>query len=868
MNVDNQHFKPPKLAESLLRWILPDGRWDTPIGDFEELFTAIVKEKGAWLAKAWYWRQVLTLIPAKIFNSIYWSFQMFKNYLKVALRVIKRHKAFSFINIAGLAIGMACCILILLWIQDELSIDQFHEHRDNLYVVGTRMRLGSRTTITDGTPPALGPALKTEYPEIVNSVRFCNGPHSLYLTHGDNKFKEEAEAVDSSFLAMFTFPLKQGNPVTALSKPYSLVMTERVARKYFGKDDPLGKIVRVDNAYDFTVTGVLEELPKNSTLRFDFLIPIEFLKERWNNPRHLETWYNLSFTTCVHLQENVSPEEFSSKISGRINKEYPRDDVKPFLWPFAKRYMYGLGTGGGHIHQVHMLSMVALFVLIIACINFMNLTTARSGTRAKEVGMRKVTGAFKIDIIKQFYGESVLLSLLSLLLAVVLVLVLLPFFNGLTGKTLAIDVAGNPFLIFGSIGVTLVTGLLAGSYPALMMSSFQPVRTLKGGSSTGAKKSTLRKVLVVCQFAITITLIIRTIVIYDQLGYMRNKDLGFNKDQLVYIPVNGALRQQYDIAKQELLQIPGITDVSVTSRKPLLFGSSGSNWEWEGKSEDTNPMIRYFCCDYDFPKAFEIEMAHGRFYTPELTQSASHKSGQVVINEEFARIIGKENPVGMRLTKRGRQATIIGVIKDFNYWPLYWHSGPLIIFYKTYNNTPHFYRYIFARVRPENISQTIEGIKNVYDKFNPEFPFIYRFLDEDYADLYMTEERTGSVIKYFSILAILVSCLGLFGLASFLAEQRTKEIGIRKVLGSSVQGVVLLLSKDFVKWVILANLIAWPAAWYMSIKWLQDYAYRTSLNVWMFLFAGCLALAIALLTISYQSIKAAIANPVDSLRYE
>jgi ABC-type antimicrobial peptide transport system permease subunit len=357
-------------------------------------------------------------------------------------------------------------------------------------------------------------------------------------------------------------------------------------------------------------------------------------------------------------------------------------------------------------------------------------------------------------------------------------------------------------------------------------------------------------------------------VVYNQLGYMRNKDLGFNKDQLVYIPVNGALRQQYEAAKQELLKIPGITDVSVTSRKPLLFGSSGSNWEWEGKSEDTNPMVRYFCCDYDFPKTFEVEMAKGRFYTPELTPSASPISGQVVINEEFARIIGKENPVGMRLSKRGRQSTIVGVIKDFNYWPLYWHSGPLIVFYKTYNDDPHSYRYIFARVRPENISLTIEGIKNVYDKFNPEFPFIYRFLDEDFAELYLTEERTGSVIKYFSVLAILVSCLGLFGLASFLAEQRTKEIGIRKVLGSSVQSIVLLLSKDFVKWVALANIIAWPVAWYMSSKWLQNYAYRTSMNVWMFLFAGILALAISLLTISYQSIKAATANPVDSLRYE
>lgn len=856
------------MAQFLLRWILPDGTWDTPLGDFEEFYNSIAGEKSVASANAWYWKQIVKLIPAKIINSAYWSLQMFKNYLKVALRVIKRHKSFSIINIAGLAIGMACCILILLWVQDELGFDQFHEKGDDLYIVGTRMRLGSGIAITTGTPPALSPALKEEYPEVANSVRFCNGPHSLYLTYGDKKFREEAEAVDSSLLEMFSFPLKQGDPATALSDPYSLVMSERMALKYFRNEDPLGKVIRVDNTYDFAVTGVLEELSPHSSLQFDFLIPIEFLKERWNNPRHLETWYNLSFTTYVQLQDNVSPEDFSKKIAGRINKDYPRDDVKPFLWPFKKLYLYGLGTGGGRIVQVRMLSLVALFVLVIACINFMNLTTARSGTRAKEIGMRKVAGAFRIDIIKQFFGESVLLSLLSIFLAVFLVLSLLSFFNWLTGKALSFNVGGNPSLIIGIIGVALLTGFISGSYPALMMSSLQPMRIMGGGSSASTKKSTLRKVLVVLQFAITIILIIRTVVIYDQLDYMHSKDLGFNKDHLVYIPVNGALTNQYEAAKQELLKIPGISDVSVTSRTPLLFGSSGSNWEWEGKSEDINPMIRYFCCDYDFLKTFEIEMAKGRFYSRELTPSASPESGQVVINEEFARIIGKENPVGTRLTKDGRQATIIGVIKDFNYWPLYWHSGPLIIFYKTYNNTPHFYRYIFARVQPENISLTIDGIKRVYDEFNPEFPFIFRFLDEDYADLYLTEERTGSVIKYFSVLAILVSCLGLFGLASFLAEQRTKEIGIRKVLGSSVKNIVLLLTKDFVKWVALANIVAWPVAWYMSAKWLQNYAYRTPMNVWMFLFAGLLALAIALVTISYQSIKAATANPVDSLRYE
>ena len=868
MSIGNRHYKPPKLAEFLLRRILPDRTWDTPTGDFEEFYNSLARESGIFKANLWYWSQVLRLIPAKIINSIYWSAQMFKNYMKVAIRNIVRFKGFSFINITGLAVGMACCILIFLWVEDEKSFDRFHEKGENLYIVATHIKYGNRTSTSSGTPPAIGPALKNEYPEIVNSARFCNGPHALYFAYEDKKFREEVEAVDPSFLRMFSFPLVLGNPETALDDPHSLVMSEEMATKYFGRDDPLGQTLRVNNTYDFTVTGVVRNAPHNSILQFDYLVPIAFLEELWSFPELLDRWYDLSFTTFVELEDNVSPEVFSSKITDRINKEFPKSDVKPFLWSFTKIYLYGLGTGGGRILRVRMLSMVALFVLVIACVNFMNLTTARSGVRVKEIGMRKVTGAQRIDIVKQFFGESVLLSFLSLCLGMTLVLLLLPAFSALTGKSLSLNLSGNPLLILGLLGIAVITGLLAGSYPALMMSAFQPVKIMRGSVGTGSKKSTLRKVLVVFQFVVTITLIIRTVVVYDQLDYMRNKDLGFNKDHLVYMPVSGSLKEQYGAAKQELLKVPGVSSVSLTSRTPLLFGSSGSNWEWEGKSEDMNPHIRYFCCDYDFTETFEVEMASGQFFSEEITKGGSIQSGQVVINQQFAEVIGKENPVGMRLSKGGWQAKIIGVVKDFNYWPLYHRSGPLIIFHKSYNDEPHRYRFIFARVRSENISQTIAGIKSVYETFNPEFPFIYRFLDEDYANLYDSEERTASVVKYFSLLAILVSCLGLFGLASFLAEQRTKEIGIRKVLGSSVQGIIVLLSKEFIKWVVLANIIAWPIAWVMSKAWLQNFAYRTSIEAWIFLFAGARAVGIAVLTVSFQSVKAATSNPVDCLRYE
>jgi len=789
--------------------------------------------------------------------------------MKIALRNIKKHKGYSFINIFGLAAGIACCILIFLWVQDEFSYDKFHDNGDNLYLVGTHQRLGSRTATSSGTPPALGPALKEEYPEIVNSARFCNGPHALIFAYGEKRFREETEAVDSSLLEMFTFPLIQGDPESALKEPHSVVMTERMAQKYFNADDALGKIIRVENKYDFKVTGVLKNLPHNSLLQFDFLIPIQFLEEHWNDPDHLDTWYNLSFTTFVQLNEKASPEEVGRKIAGRIKQAYPKDDVTPFLRPFTKLYLHGL-EGGGRIVRVRLLSLIAIFVLLIACINFMNLTTARAGNRAKEIGMRKVTGALRRDIIMQFFGESLLMAFISLGLAVGVVLLLLPVFNTLTGKELVLDLSHNLALTLGLLGVTLLTGLIAGSYPALFMSSFQPVKIMKDASGISSKSSLFRKIMVVLQFAISITLIIQTLVVYKQLEYMRTRDLGFNREHLVYIPVNGALEQHYDAAKQELLQIPGITQASLTSRTPLSFGSSGTGWEWEGKSADVDPMVRYFCCDYDFVDTFKIEMVHGRFYTPELTPAASPQSLQLVINKEFARVIGKENPVGMRLSKGPYHATIIGVIKDFNYWPLYYRSGPLIIFYKTYDPAPghHFYRYIFARIRPDNIPQTISSIKEVYTKFNPEFPFTYRFLDDDYDQLYHSEEQAGAILRNFAVLAVLISCLGLFGLASFLAEQRTKEIGIRKVLGSSVHGIIMLLSKQFLKWVAVANIIALPIAWYVSYAWLRNYPYRTGTGVWVFILTACMTLVIALMTVSYQSIKAARANPVDSLKYE
>jgi len=864
-----EHPQPPRLALRILGRMAIHGEEFSALGDLEEEYHEIVKERGADKAKSWFWVQILKAIPAFTKHKIYWSVQMFKNYLKIALRNIQKHKGYSFINIFGLAVGIACCILIFLWVQDEFSYDQFHENGDNLYLVGTYLRLGNQTETSSGTPPALGPAFRAEYPEIVNSVRFCNGPHALIFAYGEKRFREYVEAVDGSLLEMFTFPLIQGNPKTALTIPYSLVMTERMAQKYFHNEDALGKVIRVENKYDFEVTGVLKNIPRNSTLQFDFLVPVQFLEEHWNDPHHLQTWYNLSFTTFVQLREDASPKVVEEKTAGRIKQGHPEDDVTPFLRSYPKLYLYGL-TGRGRIARVRMLSLVAVFVLLIACINFMNLTTARAGNRAREIGMRKVTGALRWDIIKQFYGESILMAFLSLVFAVLIVIFLLPVFNSLTGKELTLEPVHNLSLALGLLGATLLTGLVAGSYPALFMSSFRPVKIMRDSSGIGSKSSLFRKILVVLQFSISVALIIQTLVVYKQLNYMRTRDLGFNREQLVYVPVNGSLREHFEAAKQELQQVPGIIRVSLTSRTPLLFGSSGNGWDWEGKGPEIDPMIRYFCCDFDFVETFEMKMVKGRFFSRERTPAASPQSGQLVINEELARIIGKENPVGMRLSRGPYQGTIIGVINDFNYFPLYYQSGPLIIFYKTYNPAPnhHFYRYIFARIHPDNVPETIASIERIYKKFNPEFPFNFRFLDEDYDRLYRSEEQASVIFRYFATLAVLISCLGLFGLASFLAEQRTKEIGIRKVLGSSVQAIIVLLSKQFLKWVAVANIIALPIAWILSYTWLRNYPYRTGVGIWIFILTAAMTLVIAFLTVSYQSVKAARSNPVDSLRYE
>lgn len=784
---------------------------------------------------------------------------MFINYLKIAFRNIIKHNIHSFINISGLALGMACSILIFLWIQNELSFDKFHEYINDICQVPTRQQYGSEIFIGSGAPPALGPALKNDYPEIINSARIRNGKYELLVQYGEKRFMEKIQMADMSLFDMFTFPFVKGSHKCASSDPHVVVITEKMVGKYFGDADPIGKILTLDNKYDFKVIGILQNIPQNSTVQFDFLIPLEFITEL--RGEFITQWSDCSYKTFVQLHKNASWEEINQKITGRIKRENENSNEEPFLFPFSHVHLYSLSGHGGRIVEVRIFMLVAFLILFIACINFMNLATAISAKRAKEVGLRKVLGAERRQLIKQFFGESILLSFIALIIALFLVELFLPALRTMTGKPLTIDYFSDLSILPVIIGIACFTGILSGSYPALFLSTFQPANVLQGSIKTSSKGPALRRILVVTQFAISIILIIGTIVIFNQLHYMRNKDLGFEKDQLIYFPVNGNLEQNFSLLKNELLKNTGILNIAMSSHIPTGIYSNGSGWNWEGKRDDVDPMVTELVVDSDFLETFQMEMSQGRFFSQEF----SSNSLNVVINERFADIMEMESPVGKKLMLGSHSLNIIGVIKNFHFKPLHISIEPIII-----SNNPRWerFKYMFININPQYIPQTITLLEKACQKFNPDFPFDFHFLDDDYDQLYRAQQQMDQIVRYFSFLAIFISAIGLFGLASFTAEQRTKEIGVRKILGASVSGIIILLIKEFTKWVLLAILIAWPVGWYTMGQWLQNFAYRIGLTIWPFLLAGLVALVIALLTVSLQAVRAAMANPVEALRYE
>jgi putative ABC transport system permease protein len=803
---------------------------------------------------------------------------MLRHYFKTALRNLMRRKGYSLINIAGLAAGMTCSLLILLWIQDELNYDRFHLQAASLFRVEQDTRDSGGTFHAWVTPYPLGPALKEEVPEIKDMAR-CAAPSVFLVKSGDKAFFEDKVlAVDPQFLRMFTFPLSHGDAGTALDHPRSIILTENAARKYFGEDDPLGKTLQIDNREDFAITGVMKNIPPNSTLQFDMLIPFAFAKELLG--AYAESWGNEEISTFVELSPKASPDPVAEKVT-RVYRthRYERlkadpeelknyresDQPRLTLMPMTGihlRSFWGYGKSSGVGQSIAIFSAIAVFVLLIASINFMNLSTARAAARAKEVGMRKVSGASRSHLVCQFYGEATMTIFLALIISIVMTLLLLPAFKAITGKALSAAVLGEAKFVLGLLSVCSATAAVSGSYPALYLSALQPVRVLKGRLSADRKSAKLRKILITGQFALSLVLMIGTFVVYRQLDYMRTKKLGFEKDSLIYVQLQGDLQKSYPSFKDELLRDPKILGVTATHQVPTRMTSQSSSADWDGK----NPQLKFPCnfqlVDFDFVETLKIEMAAGR----SLRQSdTAGSSGAFLVNEELVKRMGlsPSSAVGRRMNFRGGDGVIVGVMKDFHFQSLRNQIAPLVLI-----PAPKYVQFAVIRLRTEDLSAALRRAQAVWRERNPLYPFDYRFFDEDFGTMYQTEKRTGRILSLFAVLAITIACLGLFGLAAFTAEQRTKEVGVRKTLGATAPGIALLLSLEFVKGVAISNVLAWPASYWAMKRWLEDFPYRTDLAWWIFAAAGVIALGVALLTVSFQAIKAARANPVDSLRYE
>jgi len=799
---------------------------------------------------------------------------MFTNYLKITFRNIKRHKGFSLINISGLAIGMACTILILLWVLYELSFDRFHENADQLYQAVYKFE--DQEVYGRYLPGPLAALLKDEYPDIIDTTTYK--PWEKKISFGVKSFFGTGSYVDPSFFEMFTFPFLKGDPKTAFYEPYSVVITENLAHKFFGNEDPLGKTLTYyafSEGIDLNVTGVIKNIPQNSHMQFDFLIPYEIGYE-W-----MTSWWNNAVHTYVLLHEDNNWQDVSNKISGVLNKHIPNSKIKAnlYLYPLKKIHLFAL-EGGGLITYVYIFSMMALVILLIACINFMNLSTARSEMRFKEIGIKKVVGSTRMQLVKQFLNEAILLSLLALFLATLMVKLLLPSVNAVLGVELNLDY--SLVFILSLFGIALLTGIASGSYPAFFLSSFRPLKRQlssmiilkrkRGQKSTIRQRgSFLRKILVVAQFSLSIFFIICVMVIHKQLNYIRNRDLGFDKEHVVVLQATGELKRRSQNIKNDLLKHPDIRNVTFSAFSLTDWESSvaGRNLDWTGKQTDRDFLIGNNYVDYDYLKTFNMEMIEGRFFSKEFLTDASDAC---VVNEAAVKAMGMKEPLGKKLvwgrgTQNENRRTIVGVIEDFNTQSLHQEIRPFALM-PIENIQQYMSNYMCIKLQSDDIPRSLKLIENKIKEFVPDDPFIYQFLDEKIDSLYRTEQLTGKLTRYITFLAIFISCLGLLGLASFSVERRTKEIGVRKVLGASVSKIILLLTKDFSRWIFLANITAWPIAWFVMSRWLQNFAYRIEIDIWIFIFSASLAYVIALFIISYQSIKAALANPVESLRYE
>jgi len=787
---------------------------------------------------------------------------MLKNYLKVAFRNVLKYKGFSFINVTGLAVGMASCIIILLWIQAELSFDKFHKNVDNIYrMYQVSKYSGDQELVTDNLPGVLAETIREEYPEVERTTRFLSAG-SMPVRYGEKYFNEKIRFTEADFFKIFSFPLKSGDIDLIFDDPSSVVITENIAKKYFGNEDPLEKYLTIDNKIDLKVTGVLYDLPNNTHLsNIDILI--HFSKTLDLMGESFSTWGSNWPRTYLQLKAGTIGDVFDKKITNLLSK-HQETNAELHIQPLTKIKLYTLKGEPGLLIYIYVFTGIAFIVLLIACFNFINLSVARSNIRGKEVGLRKVIGAKKSNIIFQFFGESILTTMFALVIAIIIILLTIPLINNtldvLTGSSISFNVVKDQSIIIMIMGIAILTGILSGLYPSLLLSSFQPAIVLKGTKKSPTSKANLKSVIVISQFVVSIVLIIGSFIIYDQLSFLQERQLGFNKDNLLYMPMRDQAVEKYSVLRKELLKNPIFTNVTSTSRLPVSGGDSG-NPNWENKNPEKKVLINGVDVDYNYIEAMEMEIIEGRTFR---RKSFSDTSGrvEVILNEQAAKIMEIDSPIG-KWFGDPNYATIIGIVKDFHFASLKRKIAPMVIF-----ADPKYSDICMVRIKTGDIAEAIKYVEKSWKEINPNLPFSYGFLDEELTELYGFENKIAELIRYFTGIAILIACLGLYGLASFTIERRTKEIGIRKTLGASVHNIVGLISGEFLWQIIVACFLAWPIAYFSMQKWLEDFAYRIDLGFFVFLLSSILVLIIALFTIMMHSIKAATANPVNSLRNE
>jgi len=875
--VINKRYKSPGIARTLLRLMAVYYEKHSIIEDFEETFTEIMNSDGSFKAKCWYWGNALKSVAGYLKLIVSWRFTMLKNHLKIAYRNFVRHKLYSFINVFGLAIGLSICMIISLWVLRELSYDRFHDNADRIYRVERELfrdNLYSRWPITGGRYKQ---ALIDDYPEIENAARFWKREFAIKDFKND-MHRQGMFAVDNSVFEMFDFHLEEGDEKSALSDPKTVVLTRENALKYFGTGDVVGKSLAFEwngELVDIMVSGILEEVPENSHIHFDMLISIASYKEE-----PYADWRSNYLYTYVLLEENVQKQALEEKlrtfVTQRLEPEYGdlvlkgrsiHDLLKMHLFSIVDLHLLPSPNweveAGGSILSVYIFSCIAVLILIVACLNFVNLSTARASKRAKEVSLRKTVGADKSQLRGQFIQESVLLSFVSLVLAWVMSSLFIQGFNGIFSENLSLSVFLQLKYMFVLVGATFIVGVLAGLYPAFYLTRFEPVEVMKGSSQSVSGKSVFRRNMVIIQFSISIILIFGMFTVYKQMRYIQTRSLGFDRENVLILPVSSQnVAQNYVSFRNELMQNPQIIAASASSEVPADFHYSNSLFN--RLDTDEKISLYMFFCDYDYVETYRMEVIAGRAFSRDFSTDTE---GTIVLNEAAARGLGwtPEEAVGKRLKGPSSEdaAHIVGVIRNFHYKSLRREVEPLALLL-----SPGYINDISVRIRPGNIKRTVNFIQQKWEGLFLGEQFEYSFLDNRINQLYESEKKMQDLFVIFSTLSILVACLGLFGLVSFTAELKTKEIGIRKVLGASTGHVIVLLSKEFIKWIFLANIIAWPLAWILMNKWLQNFAYKTNIGWIVFILAGFVTMAIAVFTFIFQTVRTASAKPVDSLRYE